>query len=102
MRSIAGAKTMSELTTVEQAQEIRDSVLSAVLAERDALQAKLEADKERLDWLQSECVFQQTIPQFWVARNGRYSYSITDDETLKKSEGSTLREAIDAARKDKP
>lgn len=56
-----------------------------------------QKDSERLDWLQSECLFQMTIPQFWVARNGRYSYSRIDDEPQKLSEGATIREAIDAA-----
>lgn len=53
--------------------------------------AALRADKERLDWLGSvKCAYYHEGPCCW---------RINEDET---TDGETIREAIDAARKEKP
>lgn len=60
---------------------------------RELADARL--DSARLDWVESQCVFQMTVPQFWRNRNGKISFAPFDEAKL--VEADSVRAAIDAA-----
>lgn len=59
--------------------------------------AEARKDGARLDWLESQCVLQMAVPQFWRNRNGKISFAPYDEAKL--VEGENVRAAIDAAMK---
>lgn len=65
------------------------------IRELEAELAEARLDSARLDWLESQCVFQMTVPQFWRNRNGKISFAPYDEAKL--VEGQNVRAAIDAA-----
>lgn len=79
-------------------QDAKKEMWISRIRELEAQLAEARRDGARLEWLESQCVFQMAVPQFWRNRNGKISFAPYDEAKL--VEGENVRAAIDAAMKE--